>query len=185
MKDKTVVLGVTGSIAAYKAADLCSKLVQQSVSVRVVMTDSASKLVTPATFLAISRNPVITTLWELPEWQPKHIALSDEADLLLIAPCTANFIGKLASGIADDALSTLAVSYSGPTIIAPAMNPKMWSHPAVKRNVETLLGQGVILVGPDRGRVACGEDGTGRMADVQDIIETCRKTLGQSPATQK
>lgn len=171
MKKKTIVLGVTGSIAAYKAADLCSKLVQADFDVVVIMTDAAQKLVTQQTFLTLSRNPVITDLWNIPEWQPGHIALAEKAELLVVAPATANFLGKYAHGIADDALSTYALSHPGKVIVAPAMNPKMWKHPAVQDNVKLLKKRGVEFVGPASGRVACGDDGTGRMDSVEGLLK--------------
>ncbi len=164
-----IALGVTGSIAAYKAADLTSKLVQAGHDVHVLMTGSACELVQPQTFLTLSRNPVTTQLWNLPTWQPEHIALADKAEILVVAPATANFIGKLANGIADDALSTYALSHTGPVLVAPAMNPRMWQHPAVQANVKTLKARGVVFVEPAEGRVACGEAGTGRLADVPEI----------------
>ncbi|MFA6566860.1 MAG: flavoprotein [Victivallales bacterium] len=167
---ETVVLGVTGSIAAYKAADLTSQLVKKETDVVVIMTASAQKLVCPQTFLTLSRNPVITDLWTMPDWQPGHIELSDRAKLLVIAPCTADFIGKLANGIADDALSTYALSHTGKILVAPAMNPKMWKHPAVRSNCKILKERGVVFCGPTSGRVACGDDGEGRMEEVPAIL---------------
>ena len=177
MTKKTIALGVTGSIAAYKAADLCSKLVQADFNVVVLMTDAARKLVTSQTFLTLSRNPVITDLWNMPDWQPGHIELADRASLLVVAPCTANFIGKFAHGIADDALTTYALSHTGDIILAPAMNPKMWKNPAVRDNAALLKKRGLIFVGPASGKVACGVDGEGRMESVENIITCIRKTL--------
>lgn len=174
---KTIVLGVTGSIAAYKAADLCGRLVQNGMDVTVIMTASAQKLVCPQTFLTLSRNPVITDLWEMPDWQPGHIGLSERASLLAVVPCTANFMGKLANGIADDALSTYALSHTGKILLAPAMNPKMWACAAVKNNCSVLKTRGVVFEGPVSGRVACGDDGEGRMAEVSDLL-TKIKALG-------
>jgi len=173
-----IVLGVTGSIAAYKAADLTSRLVLQGISVDVVMTLNATRLVQPLTFHTLSRRPVVTDLWDIPQWQPGHIALADRAELLVIAPATANVMAKLAHGIADDALSTFALSHCGPMIIAPAMNPKMWAHAAVQANCEVLRGRGIRFVGPGRGRVACGDDGPGRLAPVTDIVAAIREELG-------
>jgi phosphopantothenoylcysteine synthetase/decarboxylase len=173
-----VVLGVTGSIAAYKAADITSKLVQAGVEVRVMMTESATKLVQPQTFLTLSRQPVVTDLWALPSWQPEHIALAERAALLVIAPATANILGKLANGIADDALSTFALSHTGPVLVAPAMNPRMWRHPAVQANCTRLRERGVAFVEPGTGRVACGEEGTGRLAPVEDILAAALAILG-------
>jgi phosphopantothenoylcysteine synthetase/decarboxylase len=174
----TVALGVTGSIAAYKAADLCSKLVQNGFNVVVLMTESAQKLVTAQTFLTLSKNPVITDLWEIPNWQPGHIALADQAELLIVAPCTANFIGKYTHGIADDALSTYALSHTGKVLLAPAMNPKMWKHPAVQANCEVLKNRGVEFIGPEPGRVACGSDSReGRMSEPTAILDKTQSIL--------
>jgi phosphopantothenoylcysteine decarboxylase/phosphopantothenate--cysteine ligase len=164
-----IVLGVTGSIAAYKAADLTSRLVQAGLDVHVLMTKNATNLVQPQTFLTLSRNAVTTDLWDVPNWRPEHIALADQADLLVVVPASANFIGKLAHGIADDALSTYALSHTGPVILAPAMNPRMWGHDAVQENLAILRRRGVVIVEPEEGRVACGEDGKGRLASVGTI----------------
>lgn len=177
LSQRVIVLGVTGSIAACKAADLTSKLVQAGADVHVVMTDSATKLVQPITFLTLSRRPVITDLWALSDWQPGHIALADRAELLVVAPATANILGKMAHGIADDALSTFALSHAGPVLVAPAMNPRMWAHPAVRANVETLKSRGVAVVGPAEGRVACGTGGIGRLAPVPEIIAGIGESL--------
>ncbi|WP_176012206.1 flavoprotein [Victivallis sp. Marseille-Q1083] len=170
MKNRCIALGVTGGIAAYKAADLTSRLTQAGYEVNVLMTAGACKLVTPLTFQTLSRRPVITSLWELPQWQPGHVALADRAELLAVVPCTANFIGKFAHGLADDALSTYAVTHAGPVLLAPAMNPKMWSNAAVQANVRLLESRGVALVGPDAGAVACGAAGVGRLAAVEEIV---------------
>ncbi len=172
-----VALGVTGSIGAYKAADLTSRLTQSGVDVHVVMTENATKLVQPQTFLTLSRNPVTTDLWHIPEWNPEHIALAERTDMLMVAPATANFLGKLAAGIADDALSTLALSHEGPVMVAPAMNPAMWAHPAVQENVETLQRRGVQFVGPAEGITACGTKGIGRMEEPDHILKAIRTQL--------
>ena len=181
MNKKTVVLGVTGSIAAYKAADLCSKLVQADFNVSVIMTESACKLITAKTFLTLSQNPVITDLWQINEWRPGHIALAEQAQLFVVAPCTANFIGKFANWIADDALSTYALSHTGKFLLAPAMNPAMWSNQIVQKNVSTLKQLDVEIIGPAEGRVACGCQGTGRMESVETIVEQIKQKLFQSP----
>ena len=157
-----VVLGITGSIAAYKAAEITSSLTKAGVDVTVIMTGSATKLVQPQTFFTLSRNPVVTSLWEAPEWEPEHIALAERAALLVIAPATANMLAKMAHGIADDALSSYMVSHTGPVLVAPAMNPRMWRQPAVQANVEILKERGVQFLGPDSGIVACGDVGPGR-----------------------
>lgn len=176
-KKKTIVLGVTGSIAAYKAADLCSKLSQSGYDVHVIMTESATKLVTDQTFLTLSRNPVVSSLWDIPDWKPGHIELSERAALLIIAPCTANFIGKMASGIADDALSTYFLSHAEKVLVAPAMNPRMWANKIVRMNCKKLKGAGVKFIGPGKGKVACGDEGEGRMEEVAEILLAIKKLL--------
>jgi phosphopantothenoylcysteine decarboxylase len=163
---KNVVLGVTGSIAAYKAADLTSQLTKQGCDVRVVLTADALKFITALPFKTLSRHPVVTDLYDEEEgWKPTHIRLADEADLLLIAPATANTIAKLALGIADDALSCIALALNprARLLIAPAMNGKMWLHPATQQNVSTLKGRGVEFIGPEEGLLSCGYEGLGRL----------------------
>ncbi|MFA7185916.1 MAG: flavoprotein [Victivallales bacterium] len=170
MAEKCIVLGVTGGIAAYKAADLCSKLAQKSYDVHVIMTESAQELIRPRTFFTLSQNPVITSLWDEPDWRPGHVALAERAKLLVIAPCTANFIGKFTHGIADDALTTYALTHSGKILLAPAMNPKMWRNTAVQENVAILRERGIEFIGPVSGHVACGDEGLGRMSEPDDIL---------------
>ena len=172
-----IVLGVTGGIAAYKAADLCSTLTKNGYQVQVIMTENARRFVTELTFQTLSRRPVVTSLWETPDWKPEHVALADEAQLFVVAPATANFIGKFANGIADDALSTFAITYSGPTVIAPAMNPAMWRNAACQENVRKLAERGITFAGPVSGRVACGADGAGRMMEPADIFAVIRKLI--------
>ena len=175
--EKTVIaLGVTGGIAAYKAADLCSRLAKK-YDVRVLMTENAARFVTPLTFKTLSRNPVVTSLWEEPEWRPEHVALADEADLFAVVPATANFLAKYAHGIADDALTTFAATYDGPVLLAPAMNPKMWAQPACADNVALLKSRGVSFCGPVSGHVACGADGVGRMAEPEQILAAIETLL--------
>ncbi len=166
-----IILGVTGGIAAYKAADLCSKLVQQGHEVQVIMTSSAQKMVTALTFATLSKNNVITDLFSSYENRPEHVALANSADICVVAPATANLIGKYANGIADDPLSTFLITFRKPVYLAPAMNPNMWQSPAVQRNVATLGDFGVKLIGPATGHVACGSDGAGRMSSVAEILE--------------
>lgn len=180
MSSQLVALGVTGGIAAYKAADLCSKLIQAGHQVQVLMTECATKLVGERTFLTLSRRPVITSLWDAPEWRPEHVALAERAALLVVAPCTANFIGKYAHGIADDALTTYALAHSGKVLLAPAMNPNMWRHPAVQDNVSLLAQRHIEFIGPEAGRVACGDDGPGRMAEPSDILAKIQAVLQAS-----
>lgn len=172
MSEKRVIaLGVTGGIAAYKAAELCSRLVKAGFEVQVLMTENAEKFVTPLTFRTLSRRPVVRSLWEVPDWRPEHVALANEAELLVVAPATANFIAKLAHGIADDALTTFAATFNGRVVLAPAMNPEMWRHAACADNVELLKQRGVEFVGPECGHVACGADGPGRMAEPEKILQ--------------
>ena len=170
MVGKNIVLGVTGSIAAYKAADLCSKLTTMGNDVTVIMTEASTNLIGPQTFLTLSKNPVITSLWNITDWRPGHIALADKANCFIVAPCTANFIGKLAHGIADDALSTFALSFTGDIFLAPAMNPKMWNNKVVQDNIALLKERNCNIIEPESGRVACGADGTGRMRNVDEIL---------------
>ena len=174
---KTIVLGVTGGIAAYKGAALCSRLTQSGYDVRVIMTENATKFVTPLTFRTLSRNAVTTSLWDEPEWKPEHVALANIADLFLVVPATANFIAKFANGIADDALSTFAATFEGKSIVAPAMNPAMWRNPACVENCRKLSERGVIFCGPESGHVACGDPGAGRLTDPEKIFEAVETAL--------
>jgi phosphopantothenoylcysteine decarboxylase len=169
---KNIILGVTGSIAAYKAADLTSKLGKGGANVNVVMTNDAQKFITPLAFKTLSRNPVVTNLYDEEEgWKPTHIRLADEADLLLIAPATANIVAKLAHGLADDALTCIALALNprARVLIAPAMNGKMWGHAATQQNVQTLRGRGVEFIGPEEGMLSCGYEGLGRLWNVDEI----------------
>ena len=166
-----ILLGVTGSIAAYKAADLTVRLKKAGASVRVIMTESAQRFVTPLTFETLSREPVLTGMWNRTQYpEPMHVTLSEWVDLLVVAPATANFIGKLAGGIADDELSCMAITVATPPLIAPAMNDNMYMHPAVQRNVEILKERGCTLVGPSAGRLASGKTGLGRLAPLDEIM---------------
>jgi len=167
---QTVILGVTGSIAAYKSADLASLLVKKGHDVRVVMTDSARRFITPLTLQTLSKNPVMTDVFDEQDgWCPGHIELADRAGLLLIAPASAAALARLASGLADDALTCIALATRAPVLIAPAMNGKMWSHPATAQNVETLRARGATFIGPDEGMLACGYEGAGRLWPVEEI----------------
>jgi phosphopantothenoylcysteine synthetase/decarboxylase len=169
---KMIVLGVTGSIAAHKAVDLASFLAKAGIDVRVVMTADAQRFVTSLPFKTLSRHPVVTDLYDEEEgWKPTHITLADNADMLLIAPATANVIAKLANGIADDALSCIALALrpEAKLVIAPAMNGKMWQHPATQQNVATLKSRGAVFLGPDAGLLSCGYEGVGRLEAVEEI----------------
>jgi phosphopantothenoylcysteine decarboxylase len=171
---KNIVLGVTGSIAAHKAADLASLLTKQQCQVHVVMTADAQRFITPLPFKVLTRQPVVTDLYdEEAGWQPTHVRLADEADLLLIAPATANVLAKLAHGLADDALTCLALALQpkAKILIAPAMNGKMWLHPATQENAATLTARGAEFIGPDQGMLSCGYEGVGRLWPVEAIAE--------------
>ena len=167
--NKNVVLGVTGSIAAHKAIDLASQLTRDGFDVHVVMTADALRFITPLPFKTMSRHPVVTDLYDEEEgWKPAHIELADGADLLLIAPATANVMAKLAHGIADDALTCIALALqpAAKVLVAPAMNGKMWQHAATRQNVVTLTQRGVEFIGPDEGLLSCGYEGVGRLMPV-------------------
>jgi|TARA_B110000305_G_scaffold94905_2_gene106844 phosphopantothenoylcysteine decarboxylase/phosphopantothenate--cysteine ligase len=166
LNGKRILLGVTGGIAAYKAAELVRLLKKNGADVRVVMTDSGAQFVSPVTLQALSGNPVHTSMWDqsIANGMP-HIELSRDCDLILVAPATADFIAKLAAGRADDLLSTLCLARDCALMIAPAMNRQMWENPSTQRNIKTLLADGVHLVGPDSGEQACGEVGVGRMSE--------------------
>jgi len=175
---KKIVLGVTGSIAAHKAADLASLLTKAKCDVRVVMTTDAQRFITPLPFKTLTRHPVVTNLFDEDEgWQPAHIKLADSADLLVIAPATANMLAKLAHGIADDALTciALALNTKAKILIAPAMNGKMWQHPATQANVKILKSRGAEFIGPDEGMLSCGYEGIGRLWPVEKIAERVLK----------
>jgi phosphopantothenoylcysteine decarboxylase/phosphopantothenate--cysteine ligase len=176
---RTIVVGVTGSIAAFKAADLVSKLVKRGHAVHVVMTAAAREFITPLTLQTLSRNPVLGSVFEEKEsWRPGHIDLADRAHLLLIAPATANSIAALAHGLADDALSEIALATEAPVLIAPAMNGKMWKHAATQANVALLQSRGVHFIGPEEGLLACGYEGLGRLWNVDEIVERAARLLG-------
>jgi phosphopantothenoylcysteine decarboxylase len=178
--EKNIVLGVTGSIAAYKAADLASRLVKRGHSVHVVMTRDAQEFVTPLTLQVLSRHPVTADLYdERQSWHPGHIELADRADLLLVAPATANLIAKFAHGIADDALGAIHLATRAPVLLAPAMNGKMWEHPATQANVATLKARGVCFIGPEGGILACGYEGLGRLWPIEGIEEEVERMLAR------
>jgi phosphopantothenoylcysteine decarboxylase len=167
---KCVLLGVTGSIAAYKSAELASLLVKQGHQVFVVMTQDATEFITPLTLQTLSKNPVMTSFFDEKEnWRPGHIELADRANLLLIAPATANIIAELAHGLASHPLAAIALATRAPILLAPAMNGKMWSHPATVENVGKLKSRGMEFIGPEEGMLACGYEGLGRLWNVTDI----------------
>lgn len=180
---KKIILGVCSSIAVYKAAELTSALTHLGANVEVIMTDNAGKLISERIFQTLSRNRVYTSMWEkVDDWKPEHISLAESADLLIVAPATANAIGNFACGLAPDMLSTVYLAVHCPVLIAPAMNANMYSHPAVKRNIERLKGDGVYFTGPQDGMLACGVVGNGRLADIDAIIDTACDILESTEA---
>jgi phosphopantothenoylcysteine synthetase/decarboxylase len=167
---KSIVLGITGSIAAYKSAELASLLVKQGHQVFVVMTQDAIEFISPLTLRTLSKNPVTTSFFDEKEsWRPGHIELADRANLLLIAPATAHIMAELAHGLANHPLAAIALATRASILLAPAMNGKMWSHPATMENVEKLKSRGVEFIGPEEGMLACGYEGLGRLWKVDDI----------------
>lgn len=167
---KTIVLGVTGSIAAYKSAELTSLFVKQGHEVFVVMTHDATEFITPLTLQTLSKNPVMTSFYDEKEnWRPGHIQLADRANLLVIAPATANVIAELAHGLAGHPLAAIALATRAQILVAPAMNGKMWENPATTENVVKLKKRGVEFIGPEEGMLACGYEGLGRLWKVDDI----------------
>jgi len=172
LRGKEIILGVTGGIAAYKSVELLRELTRRGSNVHVVMTKNATQFVTPLTFQTLSGNPVISDLFKLLEGSKiGHIALADVAQLLVIAPATANIIGKIANGIADDFLTTMVMATRVPVLFAPSMNTKMWESPFVQQNIEKLKSFGYQFIGPQIGDLACGSKGRGRIADIEDIVE--------------
>lgn len=178
-----IILGITGSIAAYKAAELTSQLIKKGHKVSCVMSPSATEFITPLTLQTLSRNPVLVSLQDEKEsWKPGHIALADEADLLLIAPATANVLGLMANGLAPDPMTSIYLATQAPVLIAPAMNGKMWFHPATQRNVALLKEDGCHFIGPEEdGMLACGYKGAGRLWSVEGILHTTEELLNISP----
>jgi phosphopantothenoylcysteine decarboxylase len=177
---RNVVLGVTGSIAAHKAADLASLLTKAGCEVQVVMTADAQRFVTAQPFKTLSRHPVVTDLYDEEEgWKPAHIRLADDADLLLVAPATAHTIAKLAQGLADDALTCVALALNprAKVLIAPAMNGRMWLHPATRQNVAALKARGAEIIGPEEGALACGYEGLGRLWPVEGVAARALELL--------
>lgn len=176
LKNKSLILGVSGGIAAYKTVELLRRLTGEGASVTVMMTEAARRFITPLSLEAVSGRPVLCSLYDEPL---SHVSLPASADALIVAPATANIIGKFANGIADDLLSTSFLAFQGPVVLAPSMNWRMYGHGATRRNLETLRQYGVRMVGPVSGPLACGEDGPGRMAEVSDIVAAVRTALAE------
>jgi phosphopantothenoylcysteine decarboxylase/phosphopantothenate--cysteine ligase len=173
-----VLLGVTGSIAAYKAAELVRLMKARAWDVQVVMTRGAAEFVTELTFRTLSQHPVAMDMFEKREnWRPEHIALAEGTDVFVVAPCTANVIAKLAHGIADDLLTCTALSCAAPMVVAPAMNERMWDHPATQENVRILKARGVEIVEVGSGDLACGTLGRGRLAALEPILVAVERKL--------
>lgn len=180
-RGREILIGVTGGIAAYKVADLTSKLVQAGAGVSVMMTAAAERFVGPTTFEALTGRPVHRNLFSPQEhFQGEHIGLARRAEVLVIAPATASMLGKLALGLADDLISTVALVVTCPVLVAPAMNSEMWAKPAVQRNVATLRKDGLCIIEPGSGWLSCGQVGAGRMAETVEILEQIRQILGPS-----
>ncbi|MBN1972426.1 MAG: phosphopantothenoylcysteine decarboxylase [Sedimentisphaerales bacterium] len=187
---KNILLGVTGGIAAYKAVDLASKITAAGANVKTVMTQNSCRFVGPLSFEGVSGSSVFTSMWTAPEEHKiGHIALADWADIVVVAPASANIIAKIANGICDDLLSTVLcacwnLAAQGKAMLAPAMNNKMWENPAVQRNVETVRKMGFQLVGPAEGRLACGTQGLGRMSEPQEILEAIERAAALPSASK-
>ena len=176
LSGREIVLGVTGGIAAYKSADLVSRLRRLGANISVIMTRNATEFVAPLTFQTLSANQVVVDTFHAPEyWNVEHVALAQKAEVFVVAPATANILAKMAHGLADDMLSTTMLATRAPILVAPAMNTGMWNAPATQENVRILQSRGVLLVGPDSGRLACGDTGAGRMSEPAEIVEAiCR-----------
>jgi phosphopantothenoylcysteine decarboxylase/phosphopantothenate--cysteine ligase len=180
MTGRTVVLGVTGGIGAYKACEVARTFMRAGATVKVVMTENATKFVTPVTFRALTRQPVGTSMWDEPDARIHHISLAEAAEVLVIAPCTANVIAKLAHGRADDLLTTTALATEAPVVIAPAMNEHMWRKEITQANVAALRARGYVFVEPETGELACGEVGEGRLADVERVVAAAAVELART-----
>jgi phosphopantothenoylcysteine decarboxylase/phosphopantothenate--cysteine ligase len=169
---------VTAGIAAYRACEITSALVRESFDVQILLTKEAKAFITPLTLQTLSHNKVIEDMFELPDkWDPIHTSIADKADLVLIAPATANVIGKLASGICDDILTCVVFATKAPVLIAPAMNEKMYKHKIVQRNIEKLKEIGYKFIGPVKGHLACGYEGIGHIAETNDILREAKRLL--------
>lgn len=178
LKGRTIVLGITGSIAAYKSADLCSRLTEAGATVYPILTDSACRFIQPLTLQILSKNPALTDLWyESEHNHPNHIQIADSADLLLVAPASANCIALFAQGLAPDLLSTVHLATQAPVLLAPAMNGKMYDHPATQGNIKVLRDRDYHFVEPEEGLLACGYVGLGKLAKVETILEKVKDLL--------
>jgi phosphopantothenoylcysteine decarboxylase/phosphopantothenate--cysteine ligase len=180
IKGKTIILGITGSIAAYKAADIASKITQAGVKVEVVMTEPATRFISPLTLRSITGRPVVTSMWEMSsEFSIEHVALAEAADVVVIAPATASIIAHLAAGMADDMLTCTVLATKSPVILAPAMNDNMLNNPVTQENIGKLKARGFIFIEPGYGRLASGKVGKGRLTEIDKIMGTIRQVLGR------
>ncbi len=181
LRGRSILLGVTGCVAIYKSVALASRLTGAGAEVDAVMTPAAGEFVRALQFAAVTRRPVHENQWRS-DRKPEHIALAQRPDLVILAPCTANTLAKLAHGIADNLLTSVLLATKKPVLVAPAMNTGMWTNPATRRNIETLLADGLHFVGPDSGGLACGDTGAGRMAEPEEILAAARELLkGNAP----
>ncbi|MBN2831649.1 MAG: hypothetical protein JXL82_05225 [Candidatus Omnitrophica bacterium] len=178
MKNKKIILGVTASIAIYKACDLVRRLKEEGFSVTVIQTKESEEMIKPVVFQSLSGNKVYRGLFDMPEaWEIEHISLAKQADLILIAPATANVIAKIASGICDDLLTCVVSATSAPVLIAPAMNENMYKNKITQENIAKLKNKGYMFIGPKKGKLACGDTGVGCLAEVEAIIKEANKVL--------
>jgi phosphopantothenoylcysteine decarboxylase len=185
LKGREIIVAICGGIAAYKVADVVSKLVQAGAGVSVVMTDSAQKFVTPLTFQALSGRPVRTSTWDLQDSSdPQHISLTEKADLLLVAPATADMIAEVAHGLCDDLVSVMIAAAACPVVFAPAMNNRMWDNPIAQENVAKLKSHNYKFIGPEAGWLACRNVGAGRLTEPAEIVEQVSAMLARSDAAQ-
>ena len=175
---RRILLGVTGSIAAYKAAELVRLFVRNGDTVTVVMTEAATRFVTPLTFQTLSKNPVFVDQFAAPvSWKPEHVSLADEAELAVVAPATANTIAKLRYGIADNLLTATLLATKAPIVVAPVMNTGMLENPVTRENIAALAARGMKIVDPDSGELACGASGKGRMPEPAEIFAACQQSV--------
>ena len=173
-----ILLGVTGSIAAYRSAELVRQMIKREWDVHVLMTEGATKFITPLTFHTLSQNPVGVTMWDSDtDWKPEHIARVERVDVFVIAPCTANVIAKIAHGISDDLLTCSVLVSTSPLVIAPAMNVHMWENDATQANVDTLRARGIRVVDVESGDLACGYEGQGRLASLKAILDSVKNAM--------
>ncbi|MGM9805756.1 MAG: bifunctional phosphopantothenoylcysteine decarboxylase/phosphopantothenate--cysteine ligase CoaBC [Candidatus Aphodosoma sp.] len=178
LKGKKIILGISGGIAAYKCGELVRRLVQEGAEVRCVTTRNALQFITPVTLQTLSRNKVYTEVFEpVGVWNPEHVSHADWADAMIVAPATANIIGKFYAGIADDALSTTFIAFDKPVFIAPAMNTRMYESPVMKRNMDFLKSVGIHFIEPSDGELACGAEGKGRMEEPVNIVSILNEML--------